>query len=389
VFESVLIKYPHVHNYTHGAKTYRVRVGPSEFSVTGVMYCQQNELNMACAQVALRSLCSMHIKDTDVPFSRINHLAESVSGPFDPAKGLQAKQIQAVLRGVGIGFTDVDYTLLNAKDRESLPYQKFLYAGIESGAGAMLGFKLAGPRAAGHHIIPFFGHTFNQDAWVPNAEVAYFHVGEDTRYLPSEAWLSSFIGHDDNFGSNFCVPRLYVAPKQVQYVVALQPSGVRYSGVVAEAIAVDYLYSLLPQLDSARVRWLERLISSAREQQVVLRAVAMSRKRYTDHLLRARDWHYHPEEQRICRSIKANVPEHLWVVEISLPELFPANQRKLGEIVLDATKKPSPTLDFGSFLFGRFPGRFLLVKRLRSDGSPEFVSVPSGLKSHTPLYVAC
>ena len=252
----------------------------------------------------------------------------------------------------------------------------------------MLGFKLEGPQAAGHHIITFFGHTFNQDAWAPNAEVAYFHVGEQTRYLPSEAWLSSFIGHDDNFGSNFCVPRLYVTPEQVQYVVALHPSGVHYSGVVAEAIAVDYLYSLLPQLDSARVRWLKRLISSARDQQVVLRAVAMTRNRYTDHLLHSRDWHYNSEEKQICRSIRDNVPEHLWVVEVSLPELFPANQRKLGEIVLDATKEPSRGLDFRSFLFGRFPGRFLFLKRTRLDGSPEFISVPSGLKSHTPLYAA-
>lgn len=155
VFESTFVKYPHTHNYVHGAKTYRLRIGPHEFSVTGVLYCQQNELNKACAQVALRSLCSMHIDDTKIPFARINRLAESASGAFDPAKGLQAKQIQAVLRGLGIAFTDVDYTLLDAKDRASLPYQKFLYAGVESGAGAMLGFKLAGQASCrtSHHSV--------------------------------------------------------------------------------------------------------------------------------------------------------------------------------------------------------------------------------------------
>lgn len=222
---------------------------------------------------------------------------------------------------------------------------------------------------------------------MPNAEVAYFHVGEQTRYLPSEAWLSSFIGHDDNFGSNFSVPRLYVKQNQVQYVVALHPAGVRYSGVVAEAIAVDYLYSLLPHLSLTKVHWLNRLIDYANDQQVVLRAVAMSRKDYTDHLRRARDWQYHSESKRLCQSIEANVPEHLWVVEISLPELFPANQRKLGEIVLDATKELSPKVDYRSYLFARFPSRFVLLRRIRSNGTPEFVSVPSGLKSHTALYV--
>jgi hypothetical protein len=145
VFESVFMKYPHDHNYVHGAKTYAVRVRRRGFNVTGVMYCQQNELNKACAQVALRSLCSMHMDDTEISFDRINRLAEAVSGPFDPAEGLKVKQIQAVLRGLGVGFTDVDYTLLKSKDRKSLPYQKFVYAGIESGAGALLGFRLRLP----------------------------------------------------------------------------------------------------------------------------------------------------------------------------------------------------------------------------------------------------
>lgn len=144
VFESVLVKYPHAHNCIHGAKPYRVRAGAHEFQVTGVMYCQQNELNKACAQVALRSLCTMHMADTELPYSRINHLAVRATGPFDPANGLRATQIQTVLRGLRIGFTDVDYSLLESQARRQLPYQKFLYAGIESGAGALLGFKLTG-----------------------------------------------------------------------------------------------------------------------------------------------------------------------------------------------------------------------------------------------------
>ena len=65
--------------------------------------------------------------------------------------------------------------------RDELPYQKFLYAGIESGGGALLGFKFGGPGAKGEkHLIPFFGHTFNKDIWVSNADPAYFHVGEQT-----------------------------------------------------------------------------------------------------------------------------------------------------------------------------------------------------------------
>lgn len=388
VFESVFVKYPHRHNCIHGDRKYRLRVGGRVFEVSGVMYCQQNTLNKACAQVALRTLCTMHLPDTELPYSRINKLAERASGKFDRTEGLNAKQIQAVLHGLGIGFTDVDYTLLSDADRHALPYQKYLYAGIESGAGAMLGFKLTGPKAEGRHIIPFFGHTFNQDAWVPNAEATYFHVGEQTRYLPSESWLSSFIGHDDNFGSNFCVPRLYVTCEQAQYVVALQPAGVCYGGMTAEAIAVEYLYSLLPHLGSSGVRWLDRLIWYADEkhQEVVLRAVALTREQYADHLREIRDWDNHTESRSVCASIEAKAPEHLWLVEVSVPELFPANQRKLGEIVLDATEGACAELDFSSYLFARFPSRFVVVNSVDAEGKPEFISYPSRLRSHTPVF---
>lgn len=161
----------------------------------------------------------------------------------------------------------------------------------------------------------------------------------------------------------------------------------RYSGVEAEAIAVDYLYSILPYLSSARARWLARLNKYGDAQKVVLRAVAMSGKEYAEHLRQMRDWHYRAESKNLCRLIRDNLPEMVWVVTVSLPELFPANRRKLGEIVLDATRNPSPDLDYTTYLFARFPGRFVLLRKINSNGKPDFVSVPSGLKSHTPVYV--
>ena len=387
IFESVFCKHPHEHNYVPGTRAFRLRVGRRVLTRMGVLYCQQNGLNKACAQVALRSICAQHIDDAELPYRKINCLAASASPMIDPAKGLDAVQIRAVLNGLKIGFTDVDYANSSDKTRRDLPYQKFLYAGIESGAGALLGFELSGPRAQGqYHIVPFFGHTFNQDTWVPNAETGYFHVGEKTRYIPSEAWLSSFIGHDDNFGSNFCVPRLYVKPEQVQYVATLYPSTVRYSGVIAEAIAVDYLYSILPEFGISDEKWLRRLLQYSNDQQVVLRALPMSNAEYTRHLSQIDDWNHKREKTSICFALKRHLPDNLWVVEVSLPELFPANHRKLGEIVLDATKAATQTRDFSTFLFARFPGRFVFLGKMNRDGKPEFVIVPSALKSHTPLY---
>ena len=60
------------------------------------------------------------------------------------------------------------------------------------------------------------------------ADMAYFRVGESFGYIPSANWTSSFLGHDDNFGPCFCVPRLYISNDKVDYVAELLKPGIRF-----------------------------------------------------------------------------------------------------------------------------------------------------------------
>ncbi len=383
VFESVMPKYRHPHNCVPASRNYRVSVDGNEFSVNGVMYCQQNGLNKACAQVALKSLCSLHMPDTNLSFQRINELAECE----EPSKGLSVTQIRNALDGLHVQYRDVDYTKVGGNARQDLPYQKYLYAGIESGGGALLGFRFAGQAAHDErHIIPFFGHTFNQDTWAPDADVAYFHVGDQTKYIPSESWMSSFIGHDDNFGSDYCVPRFYVSPEQTDYVVELFAPGIHYSGMVAEAIGVDYLYSILTNLEDPKEKWLQRLVNSAQQQKVVLRTVALDKHQYIQHLRSARDWEEKREAGAISGFLEKHLPAHLWMVEVSIPQLFPCNQRKLGEIVLNASTQPKFHRDFSAFILSRLPEKYVFLQKVDDKGDPHFLTTPSNLKSHTKLF---
>ena len=384
VFESVFLNNPHEHNCISGSKIFSLRVGDFKFRIAGVMFCQQNNLNKACAQVGLRSLCSLHINDTELPFERINRLAEGIQS-FNPAKGLSAQQMRGVLSGLDIKFRDVDYER-TPEAREELPYQKFLYTGVESGAGAMLGFRLSGPGAGdSRHIIPFFGHTFSQDTWVPNAEIAYFHVGENTKYLPSDSWAGSFIGHDDNFGSNFSIPKRYVTPVQAEYVLELLNKGVNYGGAVAEAIGIDYLYSILPNISTGQNVWLDRLVAYSGAQMIVLRAVSLTKSEFLKHLRTTRDWEGHRENSSIISILQRLLPDVIWMVELSLPELFPSNLRKLGEIILDASKLPSDKRDFDAFVFARVPGKYFFLQAVTAN-VPKFLLAPSGITSHSQLY---
>jgi hypothetical protein len=387
VFEAVFRKYGHEHNCVARQIRYPVRITGHNLEIAGVLYCQQNQLNKACAQVALRSLCSLHLPLGELTYERINKAAATVPGLYEPRKGLSVKRIRAVLRAFGLGFSDIDYSEEATSVRSEFPYQKLIYSGIESGAGALLGFKIA-TRKGGHHSIPFFGHTFNMDTWVANATSSYFKVGKKTKYLPSETWLSSFIGHDDNFGSNFCVPRLFLKPKQVKYALAILPPGVKYDGVRAETIASDYLYSLKKDrnLAASTSPWVKRFYASSDAQEFILRAILISKADYIDHLLEMEDWHGR-RFPRSIRNLSDLLSEHLWMVEISLPELFPINKRKVGEIALDATRKPSPKRDYKTFRFARFPGHVFFISGIKKNGEPKFLDFPSKIESHTELYL--
>ena len=405
VFEAVLRKYNHKHNCVAYPGEYSLSVCGKAFRMVGVMYCQQNELNKRCAQVSLRALLSRVVPGHDVSYAKINGIVsrfcKGKNEKFDPAEGMKVEQIQAVLKAFGIRFKDVDYQCSGrrkAKLKRDLPYSKFLYAGVESGLGALLGFKVHDKKEDSRHIIPMFGHTFNKDSWVSDARKFYFNDKDaNSAYMPSDSWTSSFIGHDDNLGANFCVPRAYVLPDDVDYIVELYRPGVVYSGAIAEAIAFQVLKHLEEQLQTEN-EWTPRFLDALDEGKVILRSVSIEKERYLEHLREMEDWKGCKESRDTVNGFaQMKLPTVLWAVEISLPQLFPATERKIGEIVLDATV-PVGTNDFQhgrvsrnflkSILFVRLPGWYYF-KPLKScvrkgeDGKTiVFDSAPSSLVSH-------
>lgn len=400
VFEAVFEKYHDKHNCVPNPMEYSVVLGNGDISVKGLLYAQQNGLNKSCAQVALQSLIS-RINRRDISYREINEIARQVSPQdFDPSDGLSIERIQAVLKGLKIGFRNIDYTSNGDKHRTRHPYQKHVYAGVESGAGALLGFhytgpaiqimKLRGKQRIPRHIITFYGHTFNKDTWISEADITYFRVGERLGYIPSENWTSSFLGHDDNLGPCFCVPRLYISSDKVDYVVELLRPGVKFSGAQAEALALPSLYSVLNQLKQVAPlgnAWLERLAYNAQPdiQSIILRAIAVDRDTYIRYLSSEKDWDENLEDKAIIDGLSESLPNSLWVVEVSIPQLFPANERKLADIILNAETDLSGGLNGHSpFLFVRLPSYYFFALTKGSSG-PNFLTIPSKLTSHLPV----
>src|SRR6185437_3386454 len=114
---------------------------------------------------------------------------------------LSGQQILDVITAKGCRYC---YGRFAKGEKPPIPYRKYIYGSVESGLPALLGFQfdMGQPEESGH-IIPVLGHTFNADTWIPRAAFSYFILGQSTRYVPSESWVSTYIIHDDNWGSNY------------------------------------------------------------------------------------------------------------------------------------------------------------------------------------------
>ncbi len=383
VFESVTNPARHDNNFYHATREYKVSSHNKIFSIKGNIYCQQNDLTNVCAHVALRTCISMVEGFNDFSYREMNRILKAKGFPHGVGEPLSIVQIKTVLDSLGIKYSDQWYPLTG--EQPNVPFQKYLYASVESGYPALLGFTFGG---ASGHIIPVIGHTFNEDTWVPNAETSYFTIGKDTRYVPSELWVSSYICHDDNFGSHFCLPRQYMSKNSELFVIAIKPKQVKYDAINAEAIAVDYLYSIAVNMIPNEVnRWLRRLREAIliKSGWVVLRTIFMSGKEYIDHLRGSKGWQDEIIDPKVLDVLENGLKGYYWVVEISLPELFPANRRKLGEIVLNAEVELSKELDLSTYVLARLPGQFYFFGL--DENSKIFVQKRDcGIKTHSRVF---
>ena len=214
--------------------------------------------------------------------------------------------------------------------------------------------------------------------------------------MQSDNWTSSFIGHDDNLGSDYCIPRAYLQPSDVMYVVELLAPDVAFSGSQAEVGAYKVLKSLMRQVD-CESPWMIRLATAVAEGNVILRAVSVSPEEYFQHLAEESDWEGRKEDPKTIEGFQhLDNPKMFWVVEVSLPQLFPANERKVGEVVIDATDERFANIneadekDIAGRLclavkWIRMLGNYFipnLLSQADEESLIQFSSAPSKLESH-------
>lgn len=426
---------------------FSVGVNGKRRKITGRLYCQQNGVTTVCAHVAIRTLLTALLPEGDVSYRQITDYAnESSDGLLDMKEGMTSLQLEHVFKK--FGFVVHSWGIPEdrmANEERNIPVYHCVYSAVESGGGCLLGFFVTRkddkkPKNAGsktvtktpQHIIPLFGHTFNKHIWVNDASGCYFNAASphDIAAFTSDNWVSTFQGHDDNIGPNIYIPRFFIEKSEVSTVFSIIPvrkehavaSGY-YNGVDVERVAPIWLINYVgawirkqccPDGKSGNM-WLQKLLSAlptsnlttgrvdslasdGGRAKVVLRSLFVQKDEYLKWLEDARDWMGKKECESTVDEIKKvlsemealNKPASFWMVEFSLPHLFPANERKIGEMLFSAVQlgEVRGKEDILLPLITRIPGYYLSPVLLGTDGKVklDFDIAESAIVSHTECF---
>jgi hypothetical protein len=334
------------------------------------------------------------LPEGDISYARMNalagvdHTTRQVGPVGDKTYGLNPADLEKILNGLGVHFDRLIHEPALKDPSTGKPlilpteYQRELYGFIESGCPALMGFELE-PKPGGtgdpaRHAIPVFGHTFNEDAWIPNAQRAYFGGGQS--YFPSENWLSNFVIHDDNFGPYFCLPRHFVKKDSFRILYGLKPVPTSSRSTEAEAIGFNFCRAIVRAYPKRHQEWYDRFAIFAGGEWLVLRTLLLKREDYLAELGKLRDRSGAELEGDLRARLRDVLPSHFWMVEASAPELFGTTRRKFGEILVAADKPPAP-LSGSLLLAARLPGLVLV-----NPGTGSLEVRPTILLGHTPLF---
>jgi len=129
--------------------------------------------------------------------------------------------------------------------------------------------------------------------------------------------------------------------------------------------------------------WYDRLTVFAQCQLLVLRTILIQKEDYLKHVGTVKSRQGDTLEADLIAKLDSKLPDVMWMVEDSAPELFSCSRRKLGEIILSATTPLPAQIDLSLLLSARLPGIVIL-----SDGG-QFPINTTRLEGHTELYTRC
>lgn len=280
-------------------------------------------------------------------------------------EGLYREEITAVIKSVSKNnFTtfDVEYKRMES----NIAFWQNVYHSIESRFPVILLLKTL-KNNANAHAVALLGHSLNEHNWWSYGTTGKYGMNVDEHsYLSSSLWCDSFIVNDDLVGPHYILPmafqkncgtnpfmssfnkvRRWIAPlKEVLYepmlFLSILPNEIApyWSSIIsAEYEAIEWLYKFINANKSdtqiSKLIKFEDFFFNTYfyeyylDKSLITRVIAVKKDEYIESIKDQEFLKKHIED------IKDILPSFMWIVEISIPELFWINKRKIGEIILN------------------------------------------------------
>jgi hypothetical protein len=350
--------------YVHCQKEFKTTVGPkdasAEYPLKGAFFCQQNGLTHVCAHAALRMILNTAegLVGHKVTSRELNNILGIDHQQTSVSEGLSVPQILTITDRLRLNVLAADFIACPTVD-----YAEWTYPLLESGYPVLLAFN---PTHAEGHLVAVLGHTMNSDKWDCEAHLAYRPEALGT-YHASAAWVDHFIINDDNFGMYACMPPSYLRSKvlpqydltqRATFAMGFLPPQFDVPPYSAEKASIGIVRQLQGVYQpNPGNRWLRRIWQQLEQPQkgIVARTLGCTKEQYIAHLKAAVDSDGHGPVSVISKAL-VNAPDHLWLTEVSLPDLYTANKHKLGDILVDARAGKRGGQPVLTYVWGWLPG---------------------------------
>lgn len=328
--------------------SHTIKINNQKLKIKGFPFIQQDSQLGSCAHAALLMISkylSTKFGTKEISMRDVIEWAARVpiGERHTPTSGLRPIQIAEVIKQMG--YSPIVYEFGKDPQGNIRKYRftadRVIYHYNESGLPIILGI----PTVNAAHALVVVGHSFEPDFWFPLAESPYYQqLHSGGLYHCSTTWVENFIVQDDNFGPYLYINKnifLSLSQESLTIIVPLPPK-VNVKGedaewyvyeLITEAATIRYLTNnVRPHVHSNTQKWIDLFLKTFEKKEIVLRTYLTKSKDYKKKIAES------SLDSHVRRTyLSMNMPEYIWVSEISAPSIFCSQRKMFGEVIIDST----------------------------------------------------
>lgn len=362
-------------------RKFEVSFDKVKLSVEAFPYVQQDGKVVRCAQAALTTISKFwdkELRGTD--FTKIT--TEFTTGNRSiPSQGMSGQQI-----GVSLSKLDKDPVLYDfTREKPLQSEEQIIYRYLESGIPVVIGI-VAG---AEMHALVVVGHTFTPDSWEAQTITAYYNQPKTGGfYHCCTNWIERFVVQDDNLGpytlvhsdflrSSACKLIAVGLPKNIIYCMAEDAETIARDLLSPQRYDVTCIFKKFMEAEEKNINketlfWYREFTNYVKTNELVLRTYLRNSEEWKKTTSTTESYN---EYKDILDNLP--MPEMIWIVEVSWPQIFRHGRKLCGEIIIDPTDQIDRNLSIyeQGWLWMHFPG--IIWWRNAKNGTTEISVIKS------------